>query len=85
MRRLDDSRPFPSLLFRNLSMQLLHFRPVQFGTEMVFRVVTVVEPERIVNLLVRTHAPGDWFIRIPTKMQVISIQVREAMPEVVEG
>jgi hypothetical protein len=45
MRRLDDACPFASLLLCNLFMELLHFRPVHFGTEMVLGMVTVVKPE----------------------------------------
>jgi len=61
-------------------MQLLHFRPVQFGTEMVFRVIPVVEPERIIDLFVRAHTPGNRFIRIPAEMQEVPVQIGETMP-----
>lgn len=50
--RLNYSSPFPALLFCNLFMQLLHFRPMQFGTKMVLRVVPVVKPEQIIDLFV---------------------------------
>ena len=57
-------------------MQLLHFRPMQFRTEMVLRVVPVIEPERVVDLLVRAHTPGDRLIRVPAVMQEVAVQIR---------
>jgi len=56
-------------------MQLLHFRPVQFWTEMMLSVVPVVEPERIVDLFVGAYTPGNRPIRVSTEMQVIAVQV----------
>jgi hypothetical protein len=80
MRRFNDPSSFSPLLFGNLLMQLLHFRPVQFGSEMMFRVIPVVEPERIVDLFVRAHTPGNRFIRITAEMEEIPVQIGEAVP-----
>ena len=84
VRRLDNSSPFPSLLFCNLLMQLFHFRPVQFRTEMMLGVVPVVEPERVINFLVRTHTPGDRLIWISAIVQEVPVQIRETMPNIIE-
>ena len=84
VRRLDNSRPFPSLLFCNLLMQLFHFRPVQFRAKMMLRVVSIIEPEQIVDLFVRAYTPGDRFIWVSAKMQEVPVQIRETMPEVIE-
>jgi hypothetical protein len=85
VRRLDHASPFSLLLFCNLLMQLLHFRPMQFGTKVVLRMVPVVEPERIVDLFVGAYAPGNRFVRVPAVMQEVPVQVRKTMPNVVEG
>ena len=75
MGRFDDTRPFSPLLFCYLLMELVHFRPVQFGTEMVLRMIPIVKPKRIVNLFVRTDTPRDRFIRVSTEMQEIAVQI----------
>ena len=84
VRRLDHPSPLTSLLLRNLLMQLLHFCPVQFWTKMMLRVIPVVKPERIIDFFVRTHTPGNRFVWVPAIVQVIAVQVGQAMPYVIE-
>ena len=84
MRRLDDSSSFPSLLFRDLPMELFHLRPMQLRTEMVLGVVPVVKPEQIVDLFVRTHTPGNGFVRVPAEMQIVAVQVGKTVPKIIK-
>ena len=65
-------------------MELLHLRPVQLGPEMMLGVVPIVKPEQIIDFLVRTHAPGNRFVRISPVMQKIAVQIRKTMPQVIE-
>ena len=65
-------------------MQLMHFGPMHLRLVMVFRMVAVVEPDQILNLIVTAHAPSHRLVRVSTEMAVIAVQVREAMTEIIE-
>ncbi len=84
MWRLDNPNASLFLLFHNLLMQLMHFGPMHLRLVMMFRMVAVVEPDQIVNLVVTAHAPSHRLVRVSTKMAVITVQVREAMTEIIE-
>src|ERR1700731_3534010 len=58
---------------------------MDFGAEMMFGVVSVEEPDPVVELVVAAHTPGDRFVGITAIMPVITVQVREAMAEIPEA
>src|SRR5215472_10196691 len=82
VRHSDHPHSSFALLLNNLIAQRLHPSPMHLWPEMVFSVVTVVEPRPVIELAVRAHAPGNRFIGIAPVMSVVTVQVREAMAEV---
>src|SRR5258708_26844427 len=84
MRRFDNPNASLFLFFQNLVMELMHFGTMHLWLVMMVRMVGVVEPDQIVNLVVTAYAPSHRLVRISTKMAVITIQVREAMTEIIE-
>ncbi len=85
MGMIDDADAFPFLQLGDLPLELFHFRPMHFRTEMMLGVVAVVEEKPIVNLPIATYAPRDRFVRVSAVVTEISIQVTEAMTQVEEG
>ena len=85
MGMIDDADAFPFLQLGDLPLELFHFRPMHFRTEMMLGVVAVVEENPVINLPVATYAPRDRFVRISAIVTEISIQVAEAMAQVEEG
>src|SRR5437763_10486821 len=82
---IDDADAFLFLHLGDLPLELFHFRPMHFGTEMMLGVVAVVEENPIVNFPVATYAPRDRFVRVSAIMTEISVQVAEAMAQIEEG
>src|SRR4051812_13697753 len=78
----DHTNPGLALFSNDLIAKRVHPRPMHFRTEMVLGVVTVVEPDQIVALVVTAHAPGDWFARIAAVMTVIAVQIGKAVAKV---
>src|SRR5881394_2432695 len=85
MGMIDDADAFPFLQLGDLPLELFHFRPMHFRTEMMLGVVAVVEENPVVNLPVATYAPRDRFVRVSPIVTEVSIQVAEAMAQVEEG
>src|ERR1700760_1391105 len=85
MRRFDDANAGGALLVDDLIAESLHPRPMDLWPEMMFGVVTVKEPDPVIEFVVTAHAPRDRLIRIATVMAVITVQIREAMAEVPEA
>src|SRR4029077_20035343 len=79
---LDCSYAFLFLDVGDAFLKRFHFRPVNFGPEMMFGVVAVVEEEPIIKLVVAAHAPRDRFVRISAIMPVITVQVAKAVAEI---
>src|SRR2546430_7171149 len=84
VRRFDDPNAGGALLFDDLIAESLHPGPMHLGPEMMFGVVTIKEPDPIVELVVATNAPGDWLVRVTAVMPVITVQEGKAMAEVPE-
>ena len=82
---IDDADAFLFLHLGDLPLELFHFRPMHFGTEMMLGVVAVVEENPIVNFPIATYAPRNRFIRVSSIMTEVSIQVAEAMAQIEEG
>src|SRR5438105_8007303 len=82
VRRLDDPDAGGALLFRDLIAKGLHPRPMDFRPEMMLGVVTVKEPDPVVELVVTAHAPGDRLNWVAAVVAVVAVQVRETMAEI---
>ena len=80
--RFDDANTGGALLFNDLLPEGRHAGPMHLGPEMMFGVVTVEEPDPIVELVVTADAPRDWFVRVAAVMAVVTIQVGKAMTEI---
>ena len=85
VRRFDDANAGGALLFDDLIAKGLHPGPMDLGPEMMFGVVTVEEPDPVVELVVAAHAPGDRLVGVAAVMPVVTIQVGEAMAEIPEA
>ena len=85
VRGFDDANTSGALLFNDLIAEGLHPSPMNFWPEMMFGVITVKEPKPVIKLLVTAHAPGDRFVRIRAVMEVVTVQIREAMTQVPEA
>src|SRR5215472_12055228 len=53
-------------------------------SEMMFRVVAIIEPGPVVELAVSAHAPRNRLVRITAVMPIITIQIRQAVAKVPE-
>src|ERR1700738_3717657 len=85
VRRLDDADAGGALLVDDLVAEGLHPGPMHLGPEMMFGVVTVKEPNPVVELVVAAHAPGDRLIGVAAVMAVVAVQVGKAMAEIPEA
>src|SRR5438045_3312279 len=85
VRRFDDPNADGALLFHDLIPEGLHPGPMHLGPEMMLGVVTIKEPDPIIEFVVATYTLRDWFVRIAAIMQVITVQVGEAMAKVPEA
>src|SRR5437763_5357584 len=79
VRRFDDADAGGALLFDDLIAKNLHPSPMDLGPEMMFGVVTIKEPEPVVELVVTAHTPGDRLIGVSAIMEVVTVQIGEAM------
>jgi len=84
MWRFDDAHAGGPLLVNNLVAEGLHLRPVHLRPEVVFGVVSVVEPDPVVKLVVTAHAPRDRLVWIAAVMPVIPVQIGKAVTEIVK-
>ncbi len=84
MRRFNHANAGSALLFDDHIPESLHLGPMHFGSEMMFSMITVVEPSPVVQLVVTAYSPRDRFVRISAVMPVVPIQVRETVPKVIE-
>ena len=84
MRRLDHAHTGGALFLQNLIAKRLHAGPMDLRPEVVFRVITVIKPGPVVELIVAAYAPGQRLVRITAIMPVETVQVRKAVTEVVK-
>src|SRR5438045_2637485 len=68
MRWLDHTHSGSALLPYDLIAERLHPSPMHFGTEMMFGVVSIIQPDPIVELVITAHPPGDRLVWVPSKM-----------------
>src|SRR5438876_11684240 len=79
---VNNAHAFLLLQLGNLPLELLHFRPVHFGPEMMFRMIPVVEEEPVVNLPIAAYSPRNRLVGIGTVMAKVAVQITEAVSEV---
>ena len=82
MRAVNNAHALLLLQLGNLPLELLHFRPVHFGPEMMFRVIPVVEEEPIIDLTVTAYPPSNRFVGVGTVMAKVTVQITEAVTEI---
>jgi hypothetical protein len=51
---------------------------------MVLGVVAVIEPKPVVELVVAAHSPGDGLVGIAAVVEVIAIEIGEAVAEIIK-
>jgi len=59
-----------ALPFGNLILKGLNARPMDFRSKMMFGVITVIEPDPVIEPVIATHAPRDWLIGIAAVVPV---------------
>src|ERR1051326_2373562 len=82
MRRLDHAYASRTLPIYNLIVQRLHFCPMHLRPEMMFGVITIVEPGQVIEPAVGTYAPRNRLVRIAAIMAIVFIQGREGVGKI---
>src|SRR6266480_190165 len=85
MRRLDHADASGALLIDNLVAQSLYSGPMDLRPKMMFGVVTVIEPDPVIEFVITAHTPGNRVVGISAVMAVVAVQVRETVPEIIKG
>ena len=73
MWRLDDADAGLSLLLANLFMEIDHFRPMLPRLEMVLSVITVIEPDPVVEFVVAAHPPSQRDVWIAAVVEEVAV------------
>lgn len=76
MRRRDYAGSLFPLFFPNLFVQRMHLGPVELGPEMMLGMVPIIEPSQVVQLVIGADSPGYRFVRVPSVVKKISVQIR---------
>src|SRR6266536_3258420 len=84
VRWRDHTHTSSALLFDDLIAEGLYSGPMHLWPEMMFGVVTIVEPRPIIELVITAHAPGNRLIRVATVMPIVAVQIRQAVTKVIE-
>jgi len=82
VRVLNRAHAFLLLQVFDVTAEFFHFSPVNLWTEMMFRVIAVVEKEPVINFPVAAHAPRNRLVRIRAVMPVVAVQVTKAMAKI---
>src|SRR5438128_2005089 len=85
VRHGDNAHSGAALLVSQLRVQRLHVGPMHARTVVMLGVIAVVEPQPVVQLVIRAHTPRQRNFWIAAEMQVVAVQIRKAVTEVVEG
>ena len=80
----DHPHAFAALLVGNLAVEFVHLRPVHLRAEMVLGVVAVIEPKPVVDLVIAAHAPRNRLVGIAAEMEIVAVQIREAVAKIIE-
>src|SRR5438094_7282425 len=84
MRELNHAHAGGSLFLQNLIAQRLHAGPMDLRPEVMFRVITVIKPGPVVELIVAAYAPGERLVRITAIVPIEPIQIGQAVPEIIK-
>ena len=84
MWRLDHAHLCRALLLDNLVTKSLHSCPMDLRPKVMFGMVTVVEPDPVIELVTTTHSPGNRVVGIRAVMAVVTVQIRQAVAKVIE-
>src|SRR5437870_3422838 len=79
---LDYAHANGVLLLQDLIAKGLHSRPMDFRPEMMFGVVTIIEPDPVIELVITTHPPRNRLVGIAAVMPIVPVQIRQAVPKV---
>src|SRR6516225_9261451 len=82
VRHLDNTRTRFALLLNDLIAKRLHPCPMHLWAEMMFGVVTVVEPRPVIELAVGAYTPGNRLVWIATVVPIVTVQIREAVAKI---
>src|SRR4030095_1229131 len=82
VRPLDNMHSSLALLLDNLIAERLHSSPMHLRPEMMFGMVSIVEPRPVIELAVGAHAPGNRFFGIAPVMPIVAVQIREAVAKI---
>ena len=53
--------------------------------KMMLGVVAVIKPDPIVKFVVATYSPGNRFIRVPTVMPIVTIEIGKTVAKIPAG
>ena len=84
MRATDGADAFLFLELLDAAAEFFHLGPMHLGTEMMLRVITVVEKQPVINFSVAADSPRNRLIRIGPVMAIVSVQITETMAEIPE-
>ena len=69
----------------NLVTQSLYSRPMDLRPKMMFGMVTIVEPDPVIELVITAYPPGNRVVGICAVMAVVTVQLRETVPKIIKG
>ena len=84
MRAPDCADAFLLLQLLDAAAEFFHLGPMYLGTEMVFRVITVVEKQPVINFSVAADSPRNRLVRVGPVMAIVPVQITETMAEIPE-
>src|SRR5436190_19503153 len=84
MRVFDRPHTFLLLQLLDTATEFLHLCPMHFGTEMVLRVITVVEEQPVINFSVAADSPRNRLVRVRAVVPVVAVQVAKTLAKVPE-
>src|SRR5260221_817878 len=82
VRWLDHVNASLDLLLADLLVQLVHLGPMNLRLVVMFGVIAVVKPDRIIEFPVAADTPSNWFIWVPTEVAGVPYNVRKRITEI---
>jgi len=84
VRATDRADAFLFLQLLDAAAEFFHLGPMHLGTEMVLRMITVVEKQPVINFSVAADSPRNRLVRVGPVMAIVSVQITETMAEIPE-
>src|SRR6266849_4654953 len=85
MRATQDAGPVGNELRSNLLVQHLHLGPVYLRVPVVLLVVAIVEPEEVVEPVIRAYGVGEIVARLATVVLQVALGVAEGPSQIIGG